>query len=394
MLDYEEEEEYYSSDYSEEDEVYYNNYYKEVYPATRSGKRYITGRATYQLKKQSDTEELDELQRNTRMNAQTERMEGIEDTTETTEVVEETKKKKKQERMMPAPIELLTEFNIAEYLFSLPSGLTVGQAAHSIPKYRSEMRKAMQRSRERESEAYYANSDEENVTAAKCVLRINEKAIIAIVDSEAATSIMTKPLMKKLGYEPNRPSRIVVVTANGNRTRSLGIIDGVTISFGKDLRVKVSFQALESKDEILILGNDWLREANTVMDWNRAILTVKTPKKTVEVPIAFTNTLQLRQEKQESEEKTSSEEEYEQEELMESTLYYSDISYSLEEDCPEFNPWVDVTSLEYDERIEELEEENTPEMNPATFLAEVQVFTTELLNNKLLVVDPLEYEQQ
>src|SRR3954463_12061412 len=98
MLDYEDEEEedYYSSDYSEyEDEVYYNNYYKEAYPATRSEKRYTTGRATYQLKKQSDTEELDELQRNTRMNAQTERMEGIEDTIETTEVVEGTKKKKK-----------------------------------------------------------------------------------------------------------------------------------------------------------------------------------------------------------------------------------------------------------------------------------------------------------
>ena len=125
------------------------------------------------------------------MNAQTERMEGIEDTTETTEVVEGTKKKKKQERMMLAPIESLTEFNIAEYLSSLPSGLTVGQAAHFIPKYQSGMRKAMQRSRERESEAHYADSDKENVTAAKCVLRINRKAITAIVNSEAATSIMT-----------------------------------------------------------------------------------------------------------------------------------------------------------------------------------------------------------
>src|SRR3954466_8193234 len=95
MLDYEEEEEYYSFDYSEEDEVYYNNYYKEVYSATRSEKRYITGRAMYQLKKQSDAEELDELQRNTRINAQTERMEGIENTTETTEVAEGTKKKMK-----------------------------------------------------------------------------------------------------------------------------------------------------------------------------------------------------------------------------------------------------------------------------------------------------------
>src|SRR4051794_8149900 len=48
MLDYKEDEKYYSSDYFEEDEVYYNNYYKEAYPATRSKKRYTMGRATYQ----------------------------------------------------------------------------------------------------------------------------------------------------------------------------------------------------------------------------------------------------------------------------------------------------------------------------------------------------------
>src|SRR4051794_879327 len=109
-------------------------------------------------------------------------MEGTEETTEIIEVAEGIKKKKKQEQMISVPIELLTEFNIAEYLSSLSSELTVGQTVHSILKYRSEMRKAMQRSRERESEAHYANSDEENVTAAKCVLKINGKAITAIVN--------------------------------------------------------------------------------------------------------------------------------------------------------------------------------------------------------------------
>src|SRR2546429_764124 len=233
MIEYEdkEEDEYYSSDYSEyEDEVYYHNYYKEAYSATRSGKRYTTGRTPHP-KRDNEWGELDELQRNTIANSQTctTVMEGVERTQEET-LVSPSKPKKKREKMLPAPIEKMTEFNIAEYLAALPSGLTVGQASHSIPKYRAGLRRAMQRTREKldqEKEANFADSDEENVTAAKCILRINGKAITAIVDSEATTSIMTKPLMKKLGYEPNRPSRIVVVTANGNRTRSLGIIDGV-----------------------------------------------------------------------------------------------------------------------------------------------------------------------
>ena len=47
------------------------------------------------------------------------------------------KSKKVRRKMLPAPIEQLTEFNVANYLRDLPCGLSVGQAAHEIPKYRS-----------------------------------------------------------------------------------------------------------------------------------------------------------------------------------------------------------------------------------------------------------------
>ncbi|GBB87795.1 hypothetical protein RclHR1_01430004 [Rhizophagus clarus] len=45
------------------------------------------------------------------------------------------KVKKVRRKMLPAPIEQLTEFNITNYLKDLPCGLSVGQAAHEIPKY-------------------------------------------------------------------------------------------------------------------------------------------------------------------------------------------------------------------------------------------------------------------
>ena len=317
-------------------------------------------------------------------------MDGVERTQEET-LVSPSKPKKKRGKMLPAPIEKMTKFNIAEYLAALPSGLTVGQASHSIPKYRAGLRRAMQRTREKldqEKEANFADSDEENVTAAKCVLRINGKAITAIVDSGAATSIMTKPLMKRLGYAPNRTSNVVVVTANGDRTRSLGIIDNVVISFRSELRVRASFQALESKDEVLILGNDWLRDANAVMNWANKTLTVRIPTKTVSILVTFTRTLQLRQER--PEEEISSEDEYEIEDLIESSLYYSDISYSSDEGDLAFNPWVDTISPEY-ESESELEEE-LQDHNPATFLAEAQVYTAEEI--KPLINEPLEFSQQ
>src|SRR3954467_2760516 len=108
------------------------------------------------------------------------------------------------------------------------------------------MMKAMRRTRkqlnqDKEKEANYVGSNEEPTIAAKCTLRINGKIISAIVDSKAATSIMTKSLMQHLGFKINRPSKIIVITANGSRTKSLRIVDKVPISCRK-LNVNASFQ--------------------------------------------------------------------------------------------------------------------------------------------------------
>src|SRR3954454_17872339 len=107
---------------------------------------------------------------------------------------------KRRSKMSPAPIESLTEFNIAEYLQNLPSGLTVGQAAHLLPQYRGGMQYASRRTTSTEKEANFVESDEEEaIIAAKVNLRVKGKVQTAIVNSEAATSIITKSLLDQLG---------------------------------------------------------------------------------------------------------------------------------------------------------------------------------------------------
>ena len=61
--------------------------------------------------------------------------------------------------MIPAPLESLTEFNVGDYLQSLLCRLTVGQAAHLLPKYRSGIQKALRRIRDKTTEVNFAGSD-------------------------------------------------------------------------------------------------------------------------------------------------------------------------------------------------------------------------------------------
>jgi len=215
----------------------------------------------------------------------------------------------------------------------------VGQAAHVIPKYRSGLARAVRRSRERNAkEANLAESDGEPTTAAKCTLRIGQKAQTAIVDSGAATSIITKSLLDKLGLVINRSSKMIVVTANGARTRSLGIIDNVPVNIGK-IQILTSFQVLESKDEILILGNDWLRETNANMNWEQSTLTIKQGKYVIRIPITFTKTAKV---VTQEEEESDDDDEFEDEYLEEYPVYFSDECYESDSNDNselEFNPW-------------------------------------------------------
>jgi hypothetical protein len=127
-------------------------------------------------------------------------------------------KKTRKFRMKPAAIESVTEFDIAQYIKDLPCGLSIGQASANIPKYRSAMLKSIRRKRE----ANYLGHEAGNpTTAARCEFHINGEPVSAVIDSGAATSIMTKKLMKKLGYSINSSSNLVIVTANGTKVRSL-----------------------------------------------------------------------------------------------------------------------------------------------------------------------------
>ena len=194
------------------------------------------------------------------------------------------KSKARKYKLKPAPIEDLTELDIANYIQSLPSGLTIGQASAQFPRYRSAVRKSVQRKRE----ANYVGGDAKVTTAARCDIYINDEKLSAVIDSGAATSIITKKLMDKLGYKVDEPSKLVIVTADGSRIRSLGKITRVPLELEGEY-IPTTFQVLDSTDDTLILGNDWLRRVQAVLNWRRETLTIRGADTPLTVMLPFQN---------------------------------------------------------------------------------------------------------
>ena len=177
-----------------------------------------------------------------------------------------------RKKMQPAPIEDTTAFEVARYLSILPSGLSVGQAAHLIPSYRQGIAIAGKRTRASYYNTYSEEEEEEEdynqrpTTAMQCELLVGKEPVKVIIDSGAATSIITHRLMKKLGYKITAPSRIIVVTTNGDKVKPLGVIKDFPISINY-LKAPTTFEVLESPEDLLLLGNDWLLRMRANLDW-------------------------------------------------------------------------------------------------------------------------------
>ena len=72
--------------------------------------------------------------------------------------------------------------------------------------------------------------------------------------------------MKQLGYQIDQPSNMVIVTANRTRVRTLGMIAALPIHLSHII-VQTPVHVLDSQDDVLILGNDWLRRVNAIVNW-------------------------------------------------------------------------------------------------------------------------------
>ena len=126
---------------------------------------------------------------------------------------------------------------------------------------------------------------------------------------------------------------------------------------------------LDSVDDTLILGNNWLRKVQAVLNWKKGTLTIHGADAPLTTPIRYTRE---NQESTDSSESSSSDEYESEDDLEEAFIYYSKISSSDIEDL-EYNPWRDYTPPPSSEPEIELisNEESEEKDNSAVYIAQV-----------------------
>lgn len=157
---------------------------------------------------------------------------------------------------------------------------------------------------------------------------------MAIVDSGAATSVMTSELQKELGIRIIDKSKAVFIIANGQNVAALGKAI-VEMEIGGKI-IKLEVQIIESKKKELLIGNKLFAKRKGNIDYENKELRLKFGNELVIIPIYFEKgDMESEEEDNESENEYENNNEYdevEEQELFEENVEKYNNEYDNEHD--------------------------------------------------------------
>jgi len=163
----------------------------------------------------------------------------------------------------------------------------------------------------------------------------------AILDTGAASNIISNRLMKELGLKIQKKSNIIFKMANGRKIPSLGQTQGKLEI--QEIEIPVTLQVIDATEETLLLGNEWFSQVKAKINFEEEELRIKGKNdEVVKIPIYYTKE--------------------EIEELTEETSEESDIDeYTTEEE-----------ETDEEEESEEETDSETEQEEETNFIEEIQ----------------------
>ncbi|OMJ28275.1 hypothetical protein AYI69_g2254 [Smittium culicis] len=107
--------------------------------------------------------------------------------------------------------------------------------------------------------------EEDSTTNCKSIVKIFDKNYSAIIDTGAACSVISEALMECIGLEVESKTNQIIVTADGKKHYTMGIIEEIPISIA-NINFNADLLEMKSSKETLILGTDWLKTHNALID--------------------------------------------------------------------------------------------------------------------------------
>ncbi len=152
-------------------------------------------------------------------------------------------------------LSLRPKYNLIQDIFQQKAEIIYGQLLE-YPEHRVILEMALNLSKDQ------VNITEEyerppQYTSIKIYTRIKGNAILAILDTGACMSVVTKPLAVTLGLKWKLSTQKDVIAVDGKSQAAVGVVDNISVVIAK-AQIFIPLQVINSASKTLLLGTDWL----------------------------------------------------------------------------------------------------------------------------------------
>ncbi|OMH79032.1 DNA damage-inducible protein 1 [Zancudomyces culisetae] len=176
--------------------------------------------------------------------------------------------KPKIQRKKGIPIKFTTdkdEYSIKKELQGIQANINLAQLLEASPQVRKELITYIRKGEEYEIKE--VNSIENVSSNCKVIISIFGRHYWAILDTGAACSVISNTFAEVLGLDIDKESNQIIVTADGRKHGTKGIISEVPLTIAGQ-RFPVDMTVMDQRTHVLILGTNWFKRHGAVINLN------------------------------------------------------------------------------------------------------------------------------
>ncbi|KAG9291802.1 hypothetical protein G9A89_012087 [Geosiphon pyriformis] len=202
-------------------------------------------------------------------------------------------------------------YSIVKDLMETPAHITFGQLM-THPQFRKDLHKSLIPKKKTPKTHKHPHqvglADNSNVTPLICKAQVAGYFIDLIMDSGSSVSVIAKHFLEAIGRKIDEPSTRPMTNVHGDKKKGLGIAKAVPVRIN-GISIETDMEVSKAKEYTIIVGNEWLKKAKALLDYELCELTIRCGEKPIVVKCHYWTTPPVPKQNQEEEQSDESDDE-------------------------------------------------------------------------------------
>ncbi|KAG9287068.1 hypothetical protein G9A89_023033 [Geosiphon pyriformis] len=223
-------------------------------------------------------------------------------------------------------------YSVIKDLMETPAHITFGQLI-THPQFRKDLRKSLIPKKKTPKTNKHPRqaglADNSNVTPLICKAQVAGYFINLILDSGSSISVIAKHFFEAIGRKIDESSTQPMTNVHGDKKKGLGIAKAIPVCIN-GISIETNMEVSEAKKYTIIVGNEWLKKAKILLDYELCELTIRCGEKPIVVKCRHWTTPPVpKQSPEENESDESDDEESEEEEKQKEQEKTAELAYTI-----------------------------------------------------------------